>query len=136
MKKIDHVGIAVNDLKHSNQLFAKLLGVDFDEIHIEEIEEQKVVASFLQLGNTKVELIEPTTADSPIAKFLDKKGEGTHHVAFEVEDIKAEMKRLKKEGFKLLSEEPRIGAGGKLICFIHPKTANGVLVELVQPVKK
>ena len=136
MKKIDHVGIAVKDLKSSNKLFSKLLGVDEDKIHIEEIEEQKVVASFLKLGNTKVELIEPTSPDSPIAKFLEKKGEGTHHVAFEVDDIVAEMARLKKEGFKLLSEKPRIGAGGKLICFIHPKTSNGVLVELVQPVKK
>ena len=130
MLKIEHIAIAVKDLNSSNSLFSKLLGKEpFKE---EEVAGEKVKTSFFQMGETKVELLEALSEDSSIAKFIAKKGEGIHHIAFEVADIKAEMKRLKEEGFELLSEEPKKGADNKLICFIHPKSANGVLVELCQ----
>ena len=132
MLKIEHIAIAVKDLKSSNSLFSKLLGKEsFKE---EEVAGEKVKTSFFQLGETKIELLEALSEDSSIATFINKKGEGIHHIAFEVADIKAEMKRLKEEGFDLLSDEPKLGADNKLICFIHPKSANGVLIELCQTI--
>lgn len=130
--KIDHIGIAVKDIDQSNLLFQKLLGKE--HYKIEEVETEGVLTSFFQTGESKVELVKSTRKGSAIDRFIEKKGEGIHHVAFEVEDIKFEMERLKAEGFKLLSDEPRKGADNKLVCFIHPKTANGVLVELCQSI--
>lgn len=132
--KIDHIGIAVKDVKESNDLFYHLLGRA--HYKIEEVESEGVLTSFFQTGESKVELVQSTKEGSAIDKFIAKKGEGIHHVAFEVEDIRAEMKRLEQEGFRLLNEEPKRGADNKLVCFVHPKTANGVLVELCQSIKK
>ena len=132
--KIEHIGIAVKDIKSANALYEKLLGVGpYKE---EEVEREGVLTSFFQTGESKVELLEATRPDSAIATYIEKRGEGIHHVAFEVEDIRAEMKRLEKEGFRLLNEEPKRGADNKLVCFIHPKSANGVLVELCQAVEE
>ncbi len=130
MEKIEHIGIAVKDLEKSNQLFASLFG----ESHykVEEVKREGVKTSFFKNGPNKIELLEATNPDSPIAKFIEKKGEGIHHIAFAVKDIKAEMKRLAAEGFQLLSDEPKPGADNKLVCFLHPKTTNGVLIELCQ----
>ncbi|WP_396636301.1 methylmalonyl-CoA epimerase [Maribacter sp. R77961] len=134
MKKIEHLGIAVKDLEASNLLFEKLLGVaPYKE---EEVASEGVRTSFFMNGPNKIELLESTTADGPIAKFLAKKGEGVHHVAFAVEDIKAEIKRLKEEGFTILNETPKKGADNKWVAFVHPKTTNGVLVELCQEIGK
>ena len=132
--KIEHIGIAVKSIKQSNDLFYQLLGSA--HYKIEEVDSEGVITSFFKTGESKVELLESTKSDSAISKFIDKKGEGIHHIAFEVEDIKAEMKRLEMEGFKLLSDEPKRGADNKLVCFVHPKSANGVLVELCQTIKK
>lgn len=133
MKKIEHLGIAVNNMDDSNALFEKLLGVA--PYKQEEVASEGVLTSFFKTGPNKIELLAATAPDGPIAKFLEKKGEGIHHVAFEVEDIVAEMERLKKEGFTLLNEKPKKGADNKLVAFVHPKTANGVLVELCQEIK-
>ena len=132
MKKVEHIGIAVKDIKTSNELFSKLFGKE--PYKAEKVEREGVTTSFFQVGETKIELLEATNPDSPIAKFIEKKGEGIHHIAYEVEDIKAEMARLEKEGFTLLSKEPQKGADNKLICFLHPKSTNGVLVELCQSI--
>lgn len=134
MKKIDHIGIAVKDLNASNELFSKL----FNRLpfHQEILETQQLNVSFFKLEDTKIELLEPISEKSTIYKFLQTKGEGTHHVAFEVDDIYAEINRLKAEGFLPLTEEPYIGALNKLVCFFHPKTTNGVLVELCQKLEK
>lgn len=132
VNKIEHIGIAVNNLSESNELFASLLAVQ--PYKQEEVKSEGVITSFFQVGESKVELLEATRADSPIAKFLEKKGEGVHHIAFEVEDIIAEIERLKKQGFSILNEIPKRGADNKLVCFIHPKSANGVLVELCQSI--
>ena len=132
--KIDHIGIAVKDVKASNDLFYQLLGKA--HYKIEEVASEGVLTSFFQTGESKVELVQSTKEGSAIDKFIERKGEGIHHVAFEVEDIKAEMKRLENEGFRLLNEKPKKGADNKLVCFVHPKTANGVLVELCQSIKK
>ena len=130
MKKIEHIGIAVKDLATSNDLFEKLLGVpSYKE---EEVESEGVKTSFFMNGPNKIELLEATHPDSPIAKFIEKKGEGIHHIAFDVEDIVAEIARLKKEGFTVLNETPKKGADNKLVAFLHPKTTNGVLIELCQ----
>ncbi len=134
MKKIEHLGIAVKNMEDSNALFEKLLGVA--PYKQEEVASEGVMTSFFQNGPNKIELLAATETDGPIAKFLEKKGEGIHHVAFEVEDIVAEMERLKKEGFTLLNEKPKKGADNKLVAFVHPKTANGVLVELCQEIKE
>lgn len=131
--KIEHLGIAVKDLEQSNQLFRQLLGKP--HYKIEEVKSENVKTSFFQTGESKIELLEASNPDSAIAKFIEKRGEGIHHVAFEVEDILAEMKRLEAEGFRLLNKEPKKGADNKLVCFVHPKTANGVLVELCQTIK-
>lgn len=133
MDKIEHIGIAVKNLEASNQLFAKLLGVP--PYKMEEVASEGVRTSFFESGPNKVELLEATSADSPIAKFLEKKGEGIHHIAFAVEDIVSELARLKKEGFQLLNEIPKKGADNKLVAFLHPKGTNGVLVELCQEIK-
>ncbi|GAA4892153.1 methylmalonyl-CoA epimerase [Flaviramulus aquimarinus] len=133
MNKIEHIGIAVKSLKDSNELFAKLFG----EHHykVEAVEREGVSTSFFKVGENKIELLEATKVDSPIAKFIEKKGEGIHHIAFDVDDIEAEIKRLKKEGFKVLNETPKRGADNKLVAFLHPKSSNGVLIELCQEIK-
>ena len=133
MQHVEHIGIAVKSLTESNSLFSKLLGVQ--PYKQEGVESEGVLTSFFQTGQTKIELLEATNPDSPIAKFIEKKGEGIHHIAFEVEDIEAEMARLKSEGFILLNEVPKKGADNKLVCFLHPKSTNSVLVELCQTIK-
>ena len=132
MQHIEHIGIAVKNLTSSNDLFAKLLGTA--PYKQEAVESEGVMTSFFQTGQTKIELLEATNPDSPIAKFIEKKGEGIHHIAFEVEDIISEMERLKAEGFVLLNEVPKKGADNKLVCFLHPKGTNSVLMELCQSV--
>lgn len=134
MKKIEHLGIAVKNLDASNALFEKLLGVA--PYKQEEVATEGVLTSFFKNGPNKIELLAATEPNGPIAKFLEKRGEGIHHVAFEVDDIKAEMARLKAEGFMLLNEEPKKGADNKWVAFVHPKSANGVLVELCQEIGK
>ena len=128
--KIEHLGIAIKNLENSDNLFAKLLGKS--NYKQESVEREGVTTSFYQLGESKIELLEATNPESPIAKFIDKKGEGIHHVAFGVEDIRVEIERLKAEGFVFISEEPKDGADNKLVVFLHPKSTNGVLVELCQ----
>ncbi len=132
MKKIEHIGIAVKDLKVSNQLFQKLLGKNLYKEELVEGEGDKT--SFFMIGETKIELLEATRENSPIAKYLDKRGEGIHHIAFDVEDIYQEMERLKNEGFEILNDIPKSGADNKLVVFLHPRTTSGVLVELCQEV--
>ena len=131
--KVEHIGIAVKNLAESNELFTKLFGQP--NYKVETVESESVSTSFFMCGNTKVELLEATDPNSAISKFIEKKGEGIHHIAFEVEDIYAEMKRLQSEGFQLLNSEPKKGADNKLICFLHPKSSNGVLVELCQTIR-
>jgi len=131
--KIEHIGIAVKSLAISNDLFAKLLGVP--QYKTEEVASESVATSFFKAGENKIELLEATHADSPIAKFIEKRGEGIHHIAFDVNDIVAEMQRLEKEGFTLLNKEPKRGADNKLVCFLHPNGTNGVLVELCQEIR-
>lgn len=133
MKKIEHIGIAVKDLDVSNELFEKLFGVP--AYKFEEVQSEGVITSFFHNGPNKIELLAATNPESPIAKFIEKKGEGIHHIAFAVEDIVSEIKRLKNEGFIVLNEEPKIGADNKLVAFLHPKSTNGVLIELCQEIK-
>lgn len=128
MLKIEHLGIAVKQLSESIPLFEQLLNTPCYKT--ETVESEGVNTAFFQLSDSKIELLEATKTDSPIAKFIDKKGVGIHHIAFEVENIEAEMKRLQALGFELLNETPKAGADNKLVCFLHPKTTNGVLVEL------
>lgn len=128
MKKIEHIGIAVKNLSDSNALFKKLFGKE--HYKIESVEREGVNTSFFMMGETKIELLESTNENSAISKFIDKRGEGIHHIAFAVDDIHAEMKRMEEEGFQLLNKEPLDGADNKLICFLHPKSTNGILVEL------
>lgn len=130
MKKIEHIGIAVKDIEESEKLFSTLF--DTAPYKREKVESQKVLTSFFRVGNNKIELLQATSEDSVIQKFVDKKGPGFHHIAFSVTDIHSEMTRLKSEGFRLLHEEPIDGADNKIICFLHPKDSNGMLVELVQ----
>ncbi len=134
LKKIEHIGIAVKNLKESNELFKKLFGKDLYKT--EAVESEKVSTSFFMLGESKIELLEAQNENSAIAKFIEKRGEGIHHMAFEVDDIYAEIKRLQAEGFEVLNPEPKKGADNKLICFLHPKTTNGVLVELCQEISQ
>ena len=134
IKKIEHLGIAVKDLEKSNELFAKLLGTA--HYKIEEVASEGVKTSFFQVGETKIELLEATKPESSIAKFIEKKGEGIHHMAYDVEDIEAEIDRLEKEGFQIINESPKDGADNKRIVFLHPKTTNGVLVELCEEKNK
>ena len=130
MKKIEHIGIAVKDLMAANKLYSKLLNTS--PYKIEEVDSENVNTSFFQIGESKIELLEGTSSDSPISKFIEKKGEGIHHIAFEVDDIEKEIKRLTKEGFLMIHEKPKDGADNKLIAFLHPKSSNGVLIELCQ----
>lgn len=133
MIKIEHIGIAVNDLAQACNVYEKLLGSACYKQEL--VESESVNTAFFSVGDNKIELLASTADDSAIAKFLTKKGEGIHHIAFDVEDIYAEMNRLKAEGFTLLNEEPKKGADNKLICFVHPKGTNGVLIELCQEIK-
>ena len=133
MKNIDHIGIAVKDLNLSIPLFELLLKTPCYKTEI--VESERVNTAFFQTGESKIELVQSETADGVISKFIEKKGEGIHHIAFEVEDIQAEMKRLSEEGFQLLNESPKKGADNKLVCFLHPKGTNGVLIELCQSMK-
>ena len=133
MKKIEHLGIAVKNLETSNQLFAALFGTP--HYKIEEVASEGVKTSFFKNGPNKIELLEATNADSPIAKFIEKKGEGIHHIAFAVTDIYAEIDRLQKEGFTVLNKIPKKGADNKLVVFLHPKSTNGVLIELCQEIE-
>ena len=134
IKKIEHIGIAVKNINESNQLFKKLFGVQ--NYKIEAVQSEGVSTSFFMLGDTKIELLEATTESSAINKFIEKKGEGIHHIAFEVDDIVTEMERLKSEGFELIHQQPKDGADNKRICFLHPKFTNSVLVELCQEKSK
>ena len=133
MRKIEHIGIAVHNLENSNELFSKLFGQA--AYKTEEVASEGVKTSFFMCGPNKIELLEATNEESPIAKFLEKKGEGIHHIAFDVEDIYAEIERLKLEGFTVLNETPKKGADNKLVAFLYPKTTNGVLIELCQEIK-
>lgn len=133
MRKIEHIGIAVNSLEVSNLVFEKLFGAP--AYKSEMVESEGVNTSFFMNGPNKIELLEATNPESPIAKFLEKKGEGIHHIAFDVEDIFSEIERLKAEGFIVLNEVPKKGADNKLVAFLHPKTTNGVLIELCQEMK-
>ncbi len=130
MDKIEHIGIAVKDLEKSEELYSKLFNTQVYKR--ETVEAQNVITSFLRVGPNKIELLQSTTEDGVINKFIEKKGEGFHHIAFRVQDLRAEMARLKNEGYRLLSEEPQKGADNKIICFLHPKSTGGMLVELVQ----
>ena len=132
MKKIEHIGIAVKDLEKSNQLFASLFGKP--HYKVEAVESEGVKTSFFKAGPNKIELLEGTTKESPIFKFIEKKGEGIHHIAFAVDNILSEVERLKKEGFIVLNKIPKKGADNKLVIFLHPKSTNGVLIELCQEV--
>jgi methylmalonyl-CoA/ethylmalonyl-CoA epimerase len=134
MLKVEHIGIAVKDLKNSNELFSKLFNQQ--PYKIEAVVSENVNTSFFQVGETKIELLEATRPDSAIAKFIEKRGEGIHHIAFEVADIEAEIVRLKNEGFTVLNDTPKNGADNKRIVFLHPKTTNGVLVELCEEIKQ
>ena len=133
MQKIEHLGIAVKELAKSIPLFEQLLNTPCYKT--EEVASEGVNTAFFQVGESKVELLEATKPDSPIAKYIDKKGEGIHHIAFDVENIEAEMKRLQALGFELLNETPKRGADNKLVCFLHPKSTNGVLIELCQEIR-
>lgn len=132
MHKIEHIGIAVKNLETANELYTKLFGTP--PYKIEKVESEGVNTSFFKSGPNKIELLEATNTDSPIAKFIEKKGEGIHHIAFAVDDIFAEVVRLKNEGFIVLNETPKKGADNKLIVFLHPKSTNGVLIELCQEI--
>jgi len=133
LTNIEHIGIAVRDLAQANALYARLLNVP--PYKQETVESEGVMTSFFRINQTKLELLEATNPDSAIARFLEKRGEGVHHIAIEVDDIQAEMERLKNEGFTVLNEQPKPGADNKLVCFVHPKTTNGVLIELCQEIR-
>jgi len=134
MQKIEHIGIAVRDLEAAEKTYAMI----FNALPYkrEVVESEGVITSFLKCGPNKIELLQSTNPDGPIAKFIDKRGEGMHHIAFAVTDIKAEMEKMQNDGFRLLNEAPKKGADNKLICFVHPKSANGVLIELCQDIPK
>lgn len=133
IQKIEHIGIAVKNINESNALFKKLFGKD--HYKIEAVESEGVSTSFFMLGETKIELVAATNETSSIAKFIEKKGEGIHHIAYAVDNIELEMERLKQEGFELINQRPKDGADNKRICFLHPKSTNGVLVELCEEKK-
>lgn len=130
MNKIEHLGIAVKDIEESNELFSKLLNTK--PYKQEEVQSENVITSFFKVGESKIELLQATSADSAIHKFIEKKGEGIHHIAYDVTDIYAEIDRLKAEGFQMIHEQPKDGADNKLIAFLHPKSTNGVLIEICQ----
>lgn len=133
MDKIEHIGIAVKDLAHASDLYRRLLG--YKSYKIEEVKSENVITEFFQAGESKIELLQASSDDSAIARFIEKRGEGIHHIALAVENIVEEMARLKAEGFQLLSDEPKKGADNKWVCFLHPKTAGGVLIELCQEIR-
>lgn len=133
MKKIEHIGIAVKDIEYSNRLFSKIFGKN--PYKLEQVESEGVVTSFFDIGESKIELVASTNSESPVFKYLERRREGMHHIAFAVEDILKEMKRIKAEGIRLLTETPLNGADNKIICFLHPKDTNGVLIELCQEIK-
>ena len=130
MEKIEHIGIAVKSISEANKTYEKLFG--YEHYKTESVDGEGVTTSFFTCGESKIELLEATRKDSPIAKFIEKKGEGVHHIAFLVKNIKSEVDRLKKEGFVVLNEEPKKGADNKWVVFLHPKSAHGVLIELCQ----
>ncbi len=132
MQQVEHIGIAVKNLDISIPLFEMLLNTNCYKT--ETVDSENVKTAFFQTGSTKIELLESSTSDGVISKFIEKKGEGIHHIAFEVKDIESEMKRLSSEGFQLLNEIPKKGADNKLVCFLHPKGTNGVLIELCQSI--
>jgi methylmalonyl-CoA/ethylmalonyl-CoA epimerase len=132
MRKVEHLGIAVKNLSEAEKVYEKLLNTT--PYKREAVESENVITSFFRVGENKVELLEATDTSSAIAKFIEKRGEGIHHIAFDVEDIYAEMQRLRNEGFTLLHDQPKKGADNKLICFVHPKNTNGVLIELCQEI--
>ncbi len=132
MNKIEHIGIAVKDIEKSNELFTSLFNKQ--PYKSEEVKSENVITSFFQTGESKIELLQATHEESAIAKFIEKKGEGIHHIAFDVTDIHKELKRLEKEGFRIITKEPKKGADNKLVAFLHPKSTNGVLVELCQEI--
>jgi len=132
MRKIEHIGIAVHDIEASNKVFTKIFGKE--SYKSESVETESVITSFFQVGESKIELVAATNQNSPIAKYFTKNIEGMHHIAFDVQDIKAEMKRLQSEGIRTLNDQPKQGADNKLICFLHPKDTNGVLIELCQEI--
>lgn len=134
MNKVEHIGIAVKNLEESNSIFEDILGsASYKQ---EEVKSENVITSFFQVGETKIELLQATSEDSPIAKFIDKKGEGIHHIAFAVDDIYKEIERLTKKGYVMIHDKPKNGADNKLIAFMHPKSSNRVLIELCQDRKK
>ncbi len=130
INKIEHIGIAVKDIDKANTVYEKLLGVP--PYKQEVVESESVITSFFKIGNNKIELLASTKDDGPIGKFIAKKGEGIHHIAFDVDDIEKEMDRLDKEGFQLINKAPKRGADNKLVAFVHPKDTNSVLIELCQ----
>lgn len=130
MKHVEHIGIAVRSLAEASERYERLLGQKAYKTEV--VESEGVTTAFYKTGETKIELLEATRADSPIAKFIESRGEGIHHIAYAVDDIRMEMERLSKEGFRLINQEPKSGADNKLVCFLHPKDAGGVLVELCQ----
>ena len=133
MKKIEHIGIAVKNIENATKIYTSLLGSS--PYKMEEVKSEGVKASFFKTGDSKIELLEATNPDSPIAKFIEKRGEGVHHIAFAVDDIESEIARLKREGFIVLNETPKKGADNKLVAFLHPRSTTGVLVELCQDIK-
>lgn len=133
MKKVEHIGLAVKDISASNKLFTKILGVP--PYKNEKVDSEGVITSFFQIGDNKIELISSIKEDSPIEKYLSNNREGIHHIAFTVEDIQQEILRFKKEGIRLLNDTPKKGADNKVVCFLHPKDTNGVLIEICQEVK-
>lgn len=132
INKIEHIGIAVKNLAESSIVYERILG--FKNYKTEEVVTEKVITQFFKAGNAKIELLQATSDESAIAKFIKKKGEGIHHIAFEVADIYVEIERLKAEGFIMINETPKLGADNKLICFVHPKSTNGVLIEICQEI--
>tara|TARA_B100000809_G_scaffold241640_1_gene264996 strand:+ start:1899 stop:2303 length:405 start_codon:yes stop_codon:yes gene_type:complete len=134
MDKIEHIGIAVKDLEAANEVYTKLFGEA--PYKTETVESEGVSTSFFKIGESKIELLEATKEDSAIAKFIAKKGEGIHHIAFAVKDINSEMERMRNEGFIVLNDAPKKGADNKLVCFLHPKSTNGVLIELCQEISE
>ena len=132
MKKIDHIGIAVNDIEASNKVFTKIFGKSNYKTEI--VESEDVITSFFEFGDNKIELVAAANSDSPIHRYLANNRQGIHHIAFDVEDIEIEMKRLKKEGIRPLNKVPKIGADNKLICFLNPRDTNGVLIEICQQI--
>src|SRR6187402_2473712 len=133
MEKLEHIGIAVKSIEESNKVFAKLLGRE--HYKIEKVESEGVSTSFFEVSGVKIELLEATRPDSPIAKFIEKRGEGIHHLAFEVGDLNSSIEAYRGKGFEPIGQEPKKGADNKMICFLHPKTTVGVLIELCQEIK-